>query len=188
MGDPVPLRTPRLFLTVPGPDDVDAIFDACQDPLIQKYTTVPSPYTRDDAETFVGLVADWWDSGAEHVWAMRAGDELVGMVGLHRIKDGAAELGYWTAPAGRGQGYTTEAARAVVEFAFGPMRLERLEWHAVVGNTASARVAQKLGFQLEGTRRMGLAHHGAGGSHGRTDGWIAGLLSSDPRTESAWGL
>ncbi|WP_110588227.1 GNAT family N-acetyltransferase [Microbacterium suaedae] len=183
MGEPASLTTPRLFLSLPGSDDVDAIFDACQDPLIQRYTTVPSPYTREDAESFVGLVAEWWESGTEHVWAMRAGDDLVGVVGLHRIKDGAAELGYWTAPSGRGQGYTTEAARAAVNFAFGPMRLERLEWHAVVGNHASARVAQKLGFQLEGVRRKGLDDGGQ-----RADGWIAGLLSTDPRTEVSWGL
>lgn len=184
MGDPVPLTTPRLVLSAPGPDDVDAIYEACQDPDIQHYTTVPSPYTLADAAAFVTLVAEWWQAGTEHVWAVRADGELVGVVGLHKIRDGAAELGYWAAAPGRGRGYISEAARAVIDFAFGPMRLERLEWHAVVGNTASARVAQKLGFQLEGVRRSGLAHHGSG----RTDGWIAGLLSTDPRTPTSWPL
>ncbi|WP_231916058.1 GNAT family N-acetyltransferase [Microbacterium karelineae] len=187
MGEPAALTTPRLFLSLPVADDVDGIFEACQDPLIQRYTTVPSPYTREDAESFVRLAAEWWESGAEHVWVVRAGDELVGAMGLHGIKNGAAELGYWTAPAGRGRGYTTEAARAVVDFAFGPMRIERLEWHAVVGNLASARVAQKLGFRFEGVRRQGLPGHGPGAS-GRVDGWIAGLLSTDPLTEVSWGL
>lgn len=188
MGEPALLRTPRLLLSVPTSADADAVYEACQDPDIQHYTTVSSPYTREDAESFVRLAAEWWQAGSEHVWAVRAGDQFAGVIGLHRIKDGAAELGYWLAPEARGNGYTVEAARAVVDFAFGPMRLERLEWHAVVGNTASARVAQALGFQLEGVRRHGLAHHGVGGPHGRTDGWIAGLLSTDPRTPQQWGV
>jgi RimJ/RimL family protein N-acetyltransferase len=183
VGDPVVLRTARLELSRPVDSDVDAIRDVCQDPLIQQFTTVPSPYTREDAERFVRLVAAGWDSGAECVWAIRDAEGLAGMVGLHRIKDGAAELGYWLAPRARGRGYVTEAARTVVDFAFGPLRLERLEWHAVVGNHASARVAQNLGFRFEGVRRKGLAGHGP-----RLDGWIAGLLSTDPRTPAAWPL
>ncbi|MGI6877861.1 GNAT family N-acetyltransferase [Microbacterium sp. gxy059] len=188
MDEPVVLRTPRLILSPPVEGDVDAIFAACQDPAIQHYTTVPSPYAREDAEGFVRIVAASWRDDSEYVWALRAGGQLVGMVGLHRIQGGAAELGYWTAPDGRGRGYITEAARAVIEFAFGPMRLERLEWHAVVGNVGSARVAQKLGFRLEGVRRAGLPGHGIGGAEGRVDGWIAGLLADDPRREVDWGL
>ncbi|KQZ05220.1 acetyltransferase [Microbacterium sp. Root53] len=183
VGEPVELRTGRLRLSAPVEADVDAIHRICQDELIQRYTTVPSPYRREDAESFVRLVAEWWEAGSECVWALRDAEGLVGMVGLHRIKDGAAELGYWLAPEARGRGYMAEATRAVVDFAFGPMRLERLEWHAVVGNTGSARVAQSLGFQLEGVRRSGLAGHGA-----RMDGWIAGLLATDPRIPQAWSV
>ncbi|GGD32386.1 acetyltransferase [Microbacterium faecale] len=188
MGDPVPLTTTRLRLTAPGTSDVDAIYEACQDPDIQYYTTVPSPYTRQDAETFVGLVAEWWQAGTEHVWAIRPGDELVGVVGLHHISEGGAELGFWMAPSGRGHGYMAEAASAVIDFAFGPMRLERIQWQAVVGNAGSAGVAQRLGFQLEGVRRRSLPRHGTSGAHGRADGWVAGLLSTDPRTPQHWGL
>ncbi|MEL5992107.1 GNAT family N-acetyltransferase [Microbacterium phosphatis] len=183
MGDPVVIQTSRLTLSRPVEADTEAIFEICQDPLIQRFTTVPSPYTREDAETFVSLVGEWWESGDEYVWALRDESGVAGMVGLHRIKAGAAELGYWLAQRARGRGYMHEAARAVVDFAFGPLRLERLEWHAVVGNTASAAVAQRLGFRLEGVRRRGLAGHGP-----RVDGWIAGLLADDPRTTTAWDL
>jgi len=188
VGDPVPLTTARLLLTAPDERDVDAICAACQDPAIQHYTTVPSPYTRKNALDYVGLVADWWESGAQCVWALRAGDELVGVIGLHDIKYGAAELGFWAAPSSRGNGYMTEATMAVIDFAFGPMRLERVEWRAVVGNAGSARVAQKAGFRFEGVQRSSLPHHGAGGAYGRADGWVAGLLSTDTRTEQDWGL
>lgn len=187
MSDPVPLTTRRLVLTAPTGSDVDGIYEACQDPAIQRYTTVPSPYTRSDAASFVALVAEWWQAGTEHVWAVRADDEFVGVVGLHKIHGGSAELGFWTAASARGRGYMTEAARAVIDFAFGPMRLERLEWRAVVGNTASARVAQKLGFQFEGVRRKGLGDHLASdGTRVRVDAWSAALLPTDPRTDAPW--
>lgn len=188
MAEQVTLTTPRLTLSAPDASDVDAIFDACQDPDIQYYTTIPSPYTRSDAESFVKLVAGWWEDGSEYVWALRSPDGFAGMIGLHKIVDGGSELGFWAAPEARGNGYMTEAGRAVLDFAFGPMRLERVLWRAVVGNTGSARVAQKLGFQFEGTQRKGLPHHGIAGARGRTDGWMAGLLPSDPRVPTSWGL
>lgn len=188
MAEPVTLTTPRLTLRAPVASDAEAIYEACQDPDIQYYTTVPSPYTRADAEAFVTLVDGWWDDGSEYVWAVHAPEGFAGMVGLHKIGAGGTELGFWTAPEARGNGYMTEAARAVLDFAFGPMRLERVTWRAVVGNRGSARVAQKLGFQYEGVQRKGLPHHGIGGIHGRTDGWMAGLLSTDPRVPTNWAL
>ena len=59
--------------------------------------------------------------------------------------------------------------------------LERTEWHAAVGNAASARVAQTLGFRFEGVRRRALIT-----KEGRRDGWAAALLPSDDRTPQRW--
>lgn len=184
MPDAVELVTARLVLSAPTTADVDAIFHACQDPDIQHFTTVPVPYERSHAEGFVALVATWWESGEEYTWGIRAGGDLVGMIGLHAIRDGAAELGYWMAAPARGRGYLTEAASAVLDFTFGPMRLQRVQWRAATNNAASARVAQKLGFQYEGLLRLGLAGIGPEGS--RHDAHIAGLLATDPRTPRAW--
>lgn len=184
MTEPVELTTRRLVLSVPAAADIDALFAACQDPDIQRFTTVPSPYQRVDAERFVRLAAEWWDTGEEYTWTIRAGGALVGMIGLHGIRAGAAEIGYWLAARARGRGYLNEAAEAVLDFAFGPMRLQRVEWRAVTDNPASARVAQRLGFRYEGLLRLGLG--GIGGS--RRDGHIAGLLATDPRTPQAWPL
>ena len=184
MTEPVELTTRRLVLSVPAAADIDAIFAACQDPDIQRFTTVPSPYQRTDAEDFVRLVAEWWESGTECTWAIRADGRLAGMIGLHGVRDAAAEIGYWMAAPARGRGYLSEAAHAVLDFAFGPMRLQRVEWRAVTDNPASLRVAQKLGFRYEGLLRLGLG--GIGGS--QRDGHIAGLLATDPRTPQAWPL
>ena len=183
--EPVTLRTERLVLSIPTEADVDAITAACQDPEVPRWTTVPSPYSRQDAEEFVALVASWWADGVETVWAIRRDGAFAGMIGLHKITQradgGDAEIGFWGVAEQRGQGVMTEAARAVVDFAFGELNLARVEWRAVVGNIPSARTARALGFRYEGLLRQGHSS-----PRGRDDAWIAGLLASDDRTPVEW--
>ncbi len=90
------------------------------------------------------------------------------------------------AASARGRGYLIEAANAALDFAFGPMRLERVEWRAVTGNAASVAVAQRLGFRYEDLLRRGLGRIGGGGT--RRDGHVAGLLATDARTPQSWPL
>jgi RimJ/RimL family protein N-acetyltransferase len=175
--EPVTLRTDRLVLRPPTADDIDAIFAACQDPDIQRFTSVPSPYARTDAEDFVRLVAEWWADGSQAVWTVYEQDVLVGAVGLHHIDQGAAEIGYWGVAERRGRGILGEASRAVTDWGFGTLGLVRQSWRAVAGNVPSARLARSLGFRYEGTMRQAFVH----GAH-RDDGWIAGLLASDDRS------
>ncbi|GAA1531953.1 RimJ/RimL family protein N-acetyltransferase [Microbacterium ginsengiterrae] len=185
--EPVVLRTERLVLRAIGAEDVDAITTACQDPEIPRWTTVPSPYSREDAEGFVELTAKWWDEGSETVWGVFRDDVLVGVVGLHRITPhphgGVAEIGYWATAGTRGRGFTVEAARAAIDWAFAELELARITWRAVVGNIPSARTARALGFRYEGLARQGLTH-----AHGRYDGWMGGLLASDERAPVAWPI
>jgi len=180
----VTLRTARLELSVPTADDVDAIFAACQDADVQRYTTVPSPYAREHAVGFVAKATAWWESGSEATWAIRRGGELAGVVGLHRLGRGAGELGYWMSAAYRGQGLLTEAAGTVIDWGFAAhgLGLARIEWRAVRGNVASARAARTLGFRYEGLLRQALLHS----TGRRDDAWIAGLLPSDDRRPQDW--
>lgn len=178
------LTTQRLELSVPRESDADAIFEACQDPDTQRYTTVPSPYTRAHAEEFVPRVAQQWTEGVHLTWAMREGDVIAGTIGLYRLDgNGAGELGYWVSPWSRRRGLLTEAARAVLDwgFAAGGAGLSRIEWRAVTGNEASARGARALGFRYEGLLRKGIP-----GKDGREDAWIAGLLATDDRAPQPW--
>ncbi|NJP06765.1 MAG: GNAT family N-acetyltransferase [Chloroflexaceae bacterium] len=69
---------------------------------------------------------------------------------------GTAELGYTVQPAYRGQGYATEAGRALIAWAFAQPGLQRIRAEALPDNAASIRVLEKLGFQL--VQRYSLAH------------------------------
>lgn len=184
---PVVLTGERVELSAPVESDIDRIAALCRDPEVARWTTVPVPYERDDAERFVlQTVADGWISGRSCTWAIRrrrpmpGSPALIGMVSIDRIHDAEAEIGYWLAPEARGQGLMTESVALVTGFAFqappSGLGLQRLVWHAVAGNAASAAVARRTGFRFEGVRRLGALHR-----ERRLDDWQAALLVSDPR-------
>lgn len=185
--EPVALQTDRLVLRAPTAADIDAIHSACQDPEIPRWTTVPSPYTREHAEGFVDQIARWWADDSQAIWAIYCKDVLVGVVGLHHItahpSGGATEIAYWATAEGRGHGYIAEAARAAIDWGFAELDLARIRWQAVSGNIASARTARALGFRYEGLMRQALT-----GPRGRDDGWVAGLLRDDDRTRVGWPI
>jgi RimJ/RimL family protein N-acetyltransferase len=177
---PVTLTDGRLLLRPPQPADVPAITEACQDELTARFVPVPVPYTEEHARTFVEQRPERWQAeDGEMTWAITDADgsmggRLLGMVGLHARDASMREIGFWVAPWARGRGVMTDAARLVLRFGFDVLHLERIEWQAVAGNDASRRVAEKLGFRMEGTRRAGLLHRGE-----RLDAWVAGLLPGE---------
>lgn len=184
--DPIELGNERLRLSRPTVRDVDAITRACQDPQVAAWVTVPSPYDRSDAESFLRhVVGPGWDNGTELVWAMReplgapepGGDgDLLGMIGLHGVGDGTAEIGYWVAPWARGRGTAQQAVELVLDHAFDGLDLLRVTWQAFVGNWPSRRVAWRAGFRVEGTVRLHGLQRGV-----RRDSWVGTLLREDPR-------
>lgn len=180
--EPITLTTAHLLLRPFEPADAEAVLTACQDPEIPRWTSVPSPYTREHAEDFVGRICpEGWRDDLVYNFAVvnRDGGRLVGAMGLVRLEhlhsaQRQAELGYWTVKEHRGRGLTAEAAEAVVRWALGDLGVERLEWHAEAGNHGSRAVALKVGFRMEGTLRARIAHRGT-----RRDAWTGSLLPSD---------
>ncbi|MFG3288009.1 GNAT family N-acetyltransferase [Streptomyces sp. NPDC048179] len=180
--EPVTLTTPRLLLRAVGPQDTDAVYAAVQDPDIQRWTTIPSPYLPEHARSFTEqMVPDGWTEGSMFTFGvfLPAG-ELAGMLALTMRSLGAAEVGFWTAKEHRGHGYTTEATRAAAHWAFTRMAIDRVEWRAEVGNHGSRAVAERAGFTVEGTLRSSLNNKGV-----LRDCWVGSLLPSDLGLPSA---
>jgi RimJ/RimL family protein N-acetyltransferase len=143
-------------LRVPERRDVDAIYAACQDPDIIRFTRVPYPYSRLHAQTFVRNSAQELRSGtAAHLVIADAGaDELLGACGLiiDRMRR-AGEVGYWVAPGVRRRGAASRAVRLLTRWAHGDLGLVRVQLMADVRNAASQAVARTCGFQREGVLR-----------------------------------
>jgi RimJ/RimL family protein N-acetyltransferase len=156
------LTGPRVRLRPWRADDVDAVVAACQDAEIQRWTQVPVPYRRADAEGFIGgLVPRTWDDGGG-LFAVESRDSgaLVGSTGLFHPRDGLAEAGYWTAPRHRGRGFTAEALRLLSRWAFDELGLRRVELHVDPDNVGSRGVAESAGFRAEGLLRQRFLHRG----------------------------
>ncbi|WP_460066318.1 GNAT family N-acetyltransferase [Streptomyces sp. YKOK-I1] len=180
--EPVTLTTDRLVLRPVGPQDTDAVLTAAQDPDIQRWTTIPSPYLPEHARSFTEQVApDGWADASMYTFGVFLPDgTLTGMLGLTMRSLGTTEIGFWTAKEHRGHGYTTEAARTATRWAFTHLAVDRVEWRAEVGNQASRAVARAAGFTLEGTLRSALNNKGV-----RRDCWVGSLLPSDLGLPSA---
>jgi len=145
------LKTARLVLRAPRREDADAIARLADDRRIAVNTArMPSPYGIDDAEQFIATVNR---RAGEAVFVITLDDAPIGACGIDPY-EGVAEIGYWLGVPYWGEGYATEAARAVIDHAFGDLRHEALQADARVSNPASRRVLEKCAFQWTGVRLL----------------------------------
>jgi RimJ/RimL family protein N-acetyltransferase len=172
----------RIHLRLPRRSDTAAMIAACQDPEIPRWTRVPTPYGQAEADAFFAMVQQRIDEGDEAKTYVIADtdDVLLGCVGLPRVEPEAscAELGYWLAAHARGHGYLTFAARAVLREAL-LVGYERISAEVLVGNDASCRVLERVGFSHEGILRS-VAADGCGMATPRIDVHMYSVIRADP--------
>lgn len=131
------LRTDRLTLRAPAMRDARVITKALNNIEISRWLTqVPFPYGITDAEWFIREN----QKGRFGAWLMWADEAFVGTIGLDD------ELGYWLAQDAWGQGYATEAGRAVLAHHFATTNADVVKSSHFVENHASRNVLTKLGF------------------------------------------
>ena len=116
---------------------------------------IPHPYPDGAAEEWISTHRARYEQGREVVLAVTRRDiGLLGAIGLVvEAEMQRAELGYWIGVPYWGQGYCTEAARALVDYGFRAMGLHRIVATHFTCNPASGRVMQKLGMRREGCLR-----------------------------------
>ena len=131
-------------------DDVNSVYEICQDPAIQEFTTVPVPYTREIAELWIRTSAqDYLERKKVSLAGIRNG-ELVLSVSVHDIHefDHVGEVGYWVSPSARGEGLASHAVEMLAEFAFA-IGFRRLTAITLPENLASQKTLLNAGFELE---------------------------------------
>jgi RimJ/RimL family protein N-acetyltransferase len=142
------LETERVVLRAPRPEDAKAIARLANDRRIAENTTrIPHPYRLADAEAFIAAVNR---SDDELAFLITLDDAPIGACGLAKLDGPAPDVGYWLGIPYWGQGYATEAARAVIDHAFTALGYDALQAGARVTNPASRRVLEKCGFQWTG--------------------------------------
>ena len=179
--EPVEITAGRLHLRPWQPGDEPALQRLLDEPEISRWTPHPSPYRLQDAVARVEEDALQWAHGTRAELAVLDATtaELLGAVGLYRVQQTSAEIGWAVAAHARGRGVATDAVGALCRWAFGALGLHRLQASVLAGNWASRRVAERAGFRFEGTSRW----PGADGRSG--DLWVFGRLADDPEGDCA---
>jgi RimJ/RimL family protein N-acetyltransferase len=186
--DDVPnLTSADVTLRAHCSDDVEGVYEQCNDPLSQQWTTVPVPYRRDDAVAFVQRRRAAWEQNEDWSFAIEApggggASRFGGTVSIGRQGVGIGELAFGTHPGVRGKGVMTTAVRLILDWAFQAQGLHTVIWRCNAGNYASWRVAWKNGFTFEGTSRASLPQRGEA-----LDAWQGTLLANDSRApKTSW--
>jgi RimJ/RimL family protein N-acetyltransferase len=143
------LETERLTLRRPRLEDAGALATLANDRRIAENTLrLPHPYALADAQAFI-TTANAGDDETVFLITGRSG-AILGACGIAALDGETPEIGYWLGVPFWGNGYATEAARALIDHAFGDLGYEVLQGGARVSNPASRRVLEKCGFQWTG--------------------------------------
>jgi RimJ/RimL family protein N-acetyltransferase len=147
------LATARLVLRPWRLSDALAVAGYANDEAWSRYLPVPRPYASADAEWFVAT-AVLADRALHPMFTVTLDGIAIGGIDLHVTGgDAVASLGYSLAAMYWGQGYTLEAATAVIDWAFPALGLAKVFATADERNRQSWRVMEKLGMTREGVLR-----------------------------------
>lgn len=169
-----------VLLRVPSDADIPRIVEACRDPLVARYTTVPASYQPSHTVEWMQRGMAGLAAGTDlHTVVVDATDgDVLGTISLHEINRSSARAvaGYLTAPWARGRGVARRALGTICDFAFAELRLERVEVTIEPENAASRAAAEAVGFREEGLLRSYMPIAGA-----RRDMLMYSLLPGDLR-------
>lgn len=169
------LYTARLLLRPFTESDTDTIFALLSNPRVLRYWDAPPWRERAQADRFIVRCKQMADeeSGVRLFIAKRTDRAFIGWCSLMSWNPDyrSAMLGYCLDEPAWGHGYATEAADALLQWAFNTLNLNRVESETDTRNAASDRVLAKLGFLREGTRRENCIVEGD-----VSDSWVYGLL------------
>jgi RimJ/RimL family protein N-acetyltransferase len=148
------IETERLFLTELKAADIPHIVRYAANKSISDNTLhIPFPYSEKDAVYWIHLANQGLRNNTHFIFAIRlkTGDEFIGGIGLTiEQKFFRAEIGYWIAEPFWNQGYTTEATKAMIEFGFHDLGLNKITSSHFEHNPASGKVMVKCGMTKEG--------------------------------------
>ena len=173
------ITTDRLILRPFTLDDVDDVARMCGSGVLHRTTlALPYPYTRESAISWISKHDEWRQNRICEDFAItdRETGSLYGAISLmfHVKNSPTAEMGYWVGEEFWNHGFATEAARALIEYAFSELMLHRVYAEHFGSNLASGRVMQKAGMKHEGTLRDHFFKNGR-----YEDGVIYGIVSMD---------
>jgi [ribosomal protein S5]-alanine N-acetyltransferase len=175
------LETDRLVLRPLSTNDAADIFLYCSNPNLTRFTLWNTHETLEDTMLFIReyLISRYQNQEPDPIGIVLKDDptrSVIGSVGCFWASQtySVMELGYNLAEPYWGRGIIVEASRRLLDYVFREFAVARIQARILAGNTASTRVAQKLGMRFEGILRSVLLHRGK-----RVDVEYHSILSSE---------
>ena len=144
--------------------DAEPVYEAVRESLPELSVWLPwahLDYSIEESRTWIALCAEMWAKGTEFNFAIfgKQNDTFLGGCGLNQVDlaNHFANLGYWVRSKRTGKGIATAAALLVARFGFDKLGLNRIEIGAATRNSASLRVAEKIGANRQGIQKRKMA-------------------------------
>ena len=157
MNPPEIFELPHLRLRRPAPSDAEAIFEYGSDPAVAHFMDWPVCTSIDQIRESLRRRGIRWESGDEYYWVitLREADRAIGGISCY-VQPDSAEIGFLLNRRYWGNGYTTEAARAVIGWLLSIPGMREVWATCDVENLASARVLEKAGLSSQGILDHGI--------------------------------
>ena len=139
------IETARLILRPVTLDDAPAVFQWAGDPEVNRYMSYPLHKSVDETRAWISSIAP---DALEFGFYRKDNGQLIGTGGVGKNTDGVHELGYNLRRDAWGKGYATEAAQAMLAWAYHSLGVHDFALSYAILNRASGNVARKCGFQL----------------------------------------
>lgn len=177
-----PPSTSRLSLRLITKEDVEAIHALLSIPEVDRYNTLGIPknleHTIEIMQPLIEANQNEERNYLTFAIDLKKNRDFIGLIALvlGKRKYNSAETWFKLNPKFWGKGYATEALNALIDFGFDQLKLHRIQAGCAVENTASKKVLEKVGMQLEGRRREILPL-----SSGWSDNFEFAVLDCDKR-------
>lgn len=149
----------ELKLVLPGEQNAEEVFAVVRENLEQLKLWMPwatDDYSLESARDYIKQVRAEFAAntgfGAIVFWK----EKFVGSISFHHfdLTNKSTHLGYWLAQSAQGKGLMTKCSRALINYAFDELRLNRVQINCNVENVKSRAIPERLGFKLEGIHRQ----------------------------------
>lgn len=158
--EPQPITTDRLYLRKLTLEDASDMFEYSRDPDVSKYTVWDHHASIKDTKGFLNYILENYSKGIVEDWGIvyKENNKLIGTCGFFEWDktNHSAHIHYALSKAYAGKGLMTETVKAIIDFGFEKMNLNRIEARCMPENIGSERVMQKSGLLLEGIARESL--------------------------------
>ena len=149
------LITDRLILKKISLDNIDDVFEYAKNPLVGPNAGWEPHLNKKETEEFIKYAIKKREYGQPGVYSIyyKIHNKMIGTIEIHSYKEYKAEIGFVLNPAYWNKGIMTEAAKAIIIYAFEILKISRLSYNYFLFNERSKRVCDKLGFTYEGVLR-----------------------------------